>query len=226
MASRRYRSRTSLNSNLADLNSKVSQATKRPNITRVAENSITSVSISEGGVTSDNLAENSITSDKIAPSSVVTTSIANGTVTREKIDPGLFDNLEVDSLTADFAVTTPNLDLYGSGDSFEFDGRIRGNYYPYAMATGSVVITPVASTPSFVTVSVDAGVFSGVPIVIATPNTTVPNLVSSFSISTVTYNVSTQVVTFRVYIIRSNTTNTVVNWTATQMETYEGGGGE
>ena len=66
MASRRYRSKSSLNSNLTDINSKISKISKRPAIRKVADESITNVSIKQATITGQNLADNSVTKAKLA----------------------------------------------------------------------------------------------------------------------------------------------------------------
>ena len=66
VASRRYRSKSSLNSNLTDINSKISKISKRPAIRKVADESITNVSIKQATITGQNLADNSVTKAKLA----------------------------------------------------------------------------------------------------------------------------------------------------------------
>lgn len=66
MASRRYRSKSSLNSNLTDINSKISKISKRPDPRKIANESITNVSIKQSTITGQNLADNSVTKAKLA----------------------------------------------------------------------------------------------------------------------------------------------------------------
>lgn len=66
MASRRYRSKSSLNSNLTDINSKISKISKRPDPRKIANESITNVSIKQATITGQNLADNSVTKAKLA----------------------------------------------------------------------------------------------------------------------------------------------------------------
>jgi hypothetical protein len=66
VASRRYRSKSSLNSNLTDINSKISKISKRPDPRKIANESITNVSIKQSTITGQNLADNSVTKAKLA----------------------------------------------------------------------------------------------------------------------------------------------------------------
>jgi hypothetical protein len=66
VASRRYRSKSSLNSNLTDINSKISKISKRPDPRKIANESITNVSIKQATITGQNLADNSVTKAKLA----------------------------------------------------------------------------------------------------------------------------------------------------------------
>lgn len=66
MASRRRRSKSSLNSNLADINSKISRISKNPNPRKIANDSITNLAIREATIVGQNLADNSVTKVKLA----------------------------------------------------------------------------------------------------------------------------------------------------------------
>lgn len=123
LASRRYRSKSSLNSNLADLNSKVSKISKRPSPTKIAQNSITNVSIGEGVIISENLADSSVTKEKIAPSAVVTAGIASSSVTREKLDSSLLNEFEVNALIAN-SIYAANADTANTLLINEYGGNI------------------------------------------------------------------------------------------------------
>jgi hypothetical protein len=77
VASRRYRSKSSLNSNLTDINSKISKISKRPDSRKIANEAITSLSIRESTITGQNLADNSITKSKLAADVYNTDGITN-----------------------------------------------------------------------------------------------------------------------------------------------------
>jgi len=66
VASRRYRSKSSLNSNLVDINSKISKISKRPDSRKIANESITNLSIREATIIGTNLSDSSITKSKLA----------------------------------------------------------------------------------------------------------------------------------------------------------------
>ncbi len=103
MASRRYRAKSSLNSNLSQVNARVSQITKRPAPRRVAANTITSVSIRDASVASQNLADGSVTSPKIAADAVKTGNIADKSVTLAKLADGTIPtvaNLDASVITS------------------------------------------------------------------------------------------------------------------------------
>jgi len=103
VASRRYRAKSSLNSNLSQVNARVSQITKRPSPRRVAANTITSVSIRDASVASQNLADGSVTSPKIAADAVKTGNIADKSVTLAKLADGTIPtvaNLDASVITS------------------------------------------------------------------------------------------------------------------------------
>ena len=88
MASRRFRAKSSLNSNLSQVNARVSQITKRPSPRRIAANSITNVSIRNASIASENLSDGSVTSQKLAADAVRTGNIADRSVTSAKLAAG------------------------------------------------------------------------------------------------------------------------------------------
>jgi hypothetical protein len=88
VASRRFRAKSSLNSNLSQVNARVSQITKRPSPRRIAANSITNVSIRNASIASENLSDGSVTSQKLAADAVRTGNIADRSVTSAKLAAG------------------------------------------------------------------------------------------------------------------------------------------
>jgi hypothetical protein len=80
VASRRFRSKSSLNSNLTDINSKISKIYKRPEARKIANESITNVSIKEATIVGQNLADNSVTKVKLGED-VFSNSTFSGTAT-------------------------------------------------------------------------------------------------------------------------------------------------
>ncbi len=85
MASRRYRAKNSLNSNISQVNARISQIGKRPAPRKIAENSVTSVQIRTATITAANLDKGSVTNEKIAPDAIRTGNIEDGAVTTPKI---------------------------------------------------------------------------------------------------------------------------------------------
>lgn len=85
MASRRYRAKTSLNSNVSQINAQVSQTNKRPAPKRIAENAISSVSIQPNAVIQEAIADGAVGSKQIAADAVQTSSIQDASVTDAKI---------------------------------------------------------------------------------------------------------------------------------------------
>jgi hypothetical protein len=85
VASRRYRAKNSLNSNITQVNARISQIGKRPAPRKIAENSVTSVQIRTATITAANLDKGSVTNEKIAPDAIRTGNIEDGAVTTPKI---------------------------------------------------------------------------------------------------------------------------------------------
>lgn len=80
---------------------------------------------------------------------------------------------------------------------------------PKAMASGTLVITPVANTPTSSAVTFPVGRFSSAPHVLVSLNTTVPGTqVTGWSSANITSS------GFDAYVTRTNTTNTTLYWTA------------
>ena len=91
--------------------------------------------------------------------------------------------------------------------TFNTDGTVAG--VP-RVAAGRVTITPVANTPTSVTVNLPAGRFTSAPIATATARTGGTNVVSAVAADSETTS------TIRVSITRSGATATEINWTAVQ----------
>jgi hypothetical protein len=90
---------------------------------------------------------------------------------------------------------------------------------PYAMAAGSVSITPVANTPTSAAITFPAGRFTVPPIVTVTASSTVPGSnVMEVSAASVTATGAL------IYIYRTNISNTTVYWSAVQMTSTSAAG--
>ena len=211
MASRRYRSKLTLNSNLSNINSKINELSKRPEVRRIANESITGSAIQDSTIVSQNIADDTITGDKIAAAAIIATNIASQAVTRNKIDDDVFtDTLFYDGIrTPSVVLDTPA----GFGQ-----GRIEGIYYPYAMLAGSVQLTGTGT--SFVSGTFEfapgdpslALAFTSAPIVTLTCATS-PVLLASVSAVTATqFTVGLRHVDNTTF----SATHTV-NWIAIQM---------
>ena len=84
------------------------------------------------------------------------------------------------------------------------------SFMPFAMAAGEVTITPVANTPTSVTVTFPAGRFTDAPRVVVTGRTTSTAFVwASGGGATAT--------SFTASLLRTNTTATALDWIAIQM---------
>ena len=135
MASRRYRSKLSLNSNIADINAKVSEISKRPLITGAGENSITNVAITDETIIASNLAPNSVTNEKLAPESVSKSKITADVFT-EPIFTGF---IQAPALYLEVPNSEEGV-LGGQLASFP-TGRIYGLYYPVGLDASILSIT-------------------------------------------------------------------------------------
>ncbi len=65
LASRRYRSKLTLNSNLSNINSKINEISKRPDSRKIANESITNLSIKDATIVNEKIANNTITKAKL-----------------------------------------------------------------------------------------------------------------------------------------------------------------
>lgn len=207
MASRRYRSKLSLNSNIADINAKVSEISKRPYVTGVAENSITNVAITDGTIVADNLDEHSVTNEKLAPESVSKSKLAadvfnNATFTGFLSTPRLFleEPLSEELIQEGFISPVPT-------------GRIYGLYYPFGVEGSAIDVVGTGATSVTVAVEFFPGVFianSTNPIVTVTTRNI--NFVASVSNITFTgFNINLRRIDNAVF-----TTAVVVNYIAMQ----------
>jgi hypothetical protein len=115
VASRRYRAKNSLNSNISQVNARISQISKRPSPRRVATNSISSVQIREATVTAANLDRGSVTSEKLAADAVRTGNIEDGAVTLEKLAPNVISEGAVTLNLTDTTKTTGVLPVSRGG---------------------------------------------------------------------------------------------------------------
>lgn len=85
MASRRYRAKTSLNSNVSQINAQVSQTNKRPAPRRIAENAISAAAIQPNAVIQEAIADGAVGSKQISADAILTASIKDLAVTDPKI---------------------------------------------------------------------------------------------------------------------------------------------
>lgn len=85
MASRRYRSKNSLNSNIVHVNSRISDIEKKKTISTLGANVVDSTVIANESVSSAAIQKQSITADLIAADAVGTSVIQNYAVTDQKI---------------------------------------------------------------------------------------------------------------------------------------------
>ena len=80
------------------------------------------------------------------------------------------------------------------------------------LAGGTVLIAPVAGVPSFAEIDYAHAGFSSEPIVIATARTALPgSQVVEVGVSDLTATIA------RIYLFRTNTTATAVNWVALEV---------
>lgn len=85
MASRRYRAKNSLNSNISQVNAQVNRMGKRPAPRKLAENVVTSVTIQTAAVTTEALGDGAVDNKKLAVDAVATDNIRDAAVTEVKL---------------------------------------------------------------------------------------------------------------------------------------------
>lgn len=173
MASRRFRAKSSLNSNLSQVNARVSQITKRPSPRRIAANSITNVSIRNASIASENLSDGSVTSQKLAADAVRTGNIADRSVTIAKLADGTIPtvaNLDASVITTGSfgEARIPNLPA-SKITSGTFSASVIGNL-PASKITSETF--DVARIPNLDTSKITSGVFDSARI----PAVTIPDL--------------------------------------------------
>lgn len=120
------------------------------------------------------------------------------------------------STTPGGTITTSVLTIGGSGTTVV---STTPWVTPYAMSTGTVAITPVANTPTSTSVTFPVGRFSATPNIFVTANTTVPGSTvqgASFSSGSATG--------CTLWVYRTNTSSTTINWQAIQMSSSNGDG--
>ncbi len=259
MASRRYRSRNSLNSNISKINAQVSQSSKRPSPKRLAANVVTSVSVQSAAIVTEGIADASVTTKKIAVEAITTDLIADGAVTADKlgadvqlgggeitgldaavITTGTFNAARIPALDASKITTgtfssdrlpTVPISKGGTGSTnstgalsalgaaaashthttsqiTSFSSQVQSVISDFIIG-GQIAITPVANTPTAAIISFAGAPFSGAPYLVATAYTTVPG---STLIEVGVQQVNS--IAGRIYIYRTNTTATDVNWIA------------
>jgi hypothetical protein len=212
VASRRYRSKLTLNSNLSNINSKINELSKRPDVRRIANESITGSSIRESSIVSQNIADDTITGDKIAAAAILATNIASQAITIDKIDIDIFTDP-----TFIGSVNTPLLNLESPAAPGTPIGRINGLYYPFAMLAGSVSMTGNGTSSVSVPVVFSdgdpflAGAFTVAPIVTLTCSSSALLLASVSSVTTLGMTVTLRHVDNTTF----SATHTV-NWMAVQ----------
>jgi hypothetical protein len=214
VASRRYRSKLTLNSNLSNINSKINELSKRPEVRRIANESITGSSIRESSIVSQNIADDTITGDKIAAAAILATNIASQAITLDKIDINIFTDP-----TFIGSVNTPLLNLESPAAPGIPIGRINGIYYPFGVSAGSVSLTGIGTASVSVPVVFGDGdlflasVFSEIPIVTVTCTTSSVLLASVSAVTNLGMTITLRHV--------DNTTFTsthTVNYIAIQMQ--------
>ncbi|CAH1193725.1 Putative glutaminyl cyclase [Brevibacterium phage Rousseau] len=121
----------------------------------------------------------------------------------------------------DFPNATPST-LVSASSTFQVNGDGSGKWGPLTfnsdgsmtgvprVAAGRFTITPVANTPTSVTVNLPAGRFTSAPVATATARTGGTSVVRAVAADSETTS------TIRVSLTRSSTTATEINWTAVQ----------
>jgi hypothetical protein len=212
VASRRYRSKLTLNSNLSNINSKINELSKRPEVRRVANESITGSAIQDSTIVSQNIADDTITGDKIAAAAILASNIASQAITIDKIDLDVFTDP-----TFIGSVTTPLVTLDTPANPGLADGRIIGLYYPFAMLAGSLNITGTGTASASASVTFSdadpylAAAFTVAPIITLTCATSPVLLASVSAVTTLGMTVTLRHVDNATF----SSTQTV-NWMAVQ----------
>jgi hypothetical protein len=126
------------------------------------------------------------------------------------------DNNEVTALN-NGAVSTLLLNPLGgdvsigtSASTTTLGGRLDATHYPFAMSTGTVTITPAANAITGAAVVFPSGRFTVAPFVYTDANSAA-TAVTNTSHSGVSTSGAT------IYVLRTNTTSTIVRWMAVQM---------
>lgn len=147
----------------------------------------------------------------LADAGIVATSDSRLTDARTPTDNSVTTAKIVDAAVTNAKLANSSVTINGSSVSLGGSVTISGTG-PYAMAQGSVSITPTANTPTSATVTFPTGRFSVTPYGYASPNTTViGSTVQGVAVS----GISTTGMS--VWVYRSNTTSTIVYWQAIQM---------
>jgi hypothetical protein len=160
VASRRYRSKSSLNSNLADINSKISEISKRPDTRKIADESITNVSIKEASIVGQNLADESITKSKLA-NDVYSNPIFTGLIVGSPAEP----NADSNTAKSIGYVGMPQVILGSGGLTLS---RLHAGEHIYVTGAGQTVTIPANDSVPFEIgtriVVINAGVTSTIAI--------------------------------------------------------------
>jgi hypothetical protein len=138
---------------------------------------------------------------QIGPTTGVNLRIDNNEVTA--LEDGAVSNLLLNPLGGDIR-------FGDSTSTITMGGRLNATHLPFAMSTGTVTITPVANTITGAAVTFPSGRFTVAPYVY-TDAQSAATAVTNTSHSGVSTSGAT------IYVLRTNTTNTIVRWMAIQM---------
>jgi hypothetical protein len=105
-----------------------------------------------------------------------------------------------------------------ASSAITMNGRLTATHLPFAMAAGSVNITPTANSPSSATVTFPSGRFTQEPLAVGTPRTSVPGTVQEVGI------VTQSATSMNVWLLRTNSTTTTIEWVAVQMNSSNASG--
>lgn len=109
MASRRYRAKTSLNSNVSQINAQVSQANKRPAPKRIADNAITSATIQANAIVQEAIADGAVGNKQLLADAVQTSNILDGAVTDAKIFSVSASKISTGTLSATVTINASSI---------------------------------------------------------------------------------------------------------------------